>query len=146
MRKKLLIPFYRTARIRHLYLKKRMKEMGLSGNMNMILLKLSERDACSQDELCGEVLADKASVSRDCAGLEKTGLIETKTDPENRRKSLVSLTDKGEQAAAEIRKVNEAIAAVLLRGLSEEDRIFLTRCLDVMEANAAGLWAELERK
>lgn len=146
MSRDLLVPLYRTARIRHLYLKNRMKEMGLSGNMNMILMKIADGPCESQDALALEVLSDKASVSRECGALEKMGLIETVTDPSNRRKRILSLTGKGEKILGEIRKINSGIAEVLLSDIPEDEKAVLSRCMEEMESNAEELWEELTGK
>ena len=145
MKGNLLIPLYRTARIRHLYLKNRMRQMGLAGSMHMILLRIQESPCC-QDELGQRVLSDKAAVSRECACLEKMGLIETQADPADRRKRILCLTGAGERTAREISEVNGKISASLLKDISEEDREVFHRVMEMMEDNASELWEELSAK
>ena len=92
------------------------------------------------------MLSDKASVSRECGALEKMGLIETVTDPSNRRKRILSLTGKGEKTLGEIRKINSGIAEVLLSDIPEDEKAVLARCMEKMESNAEELWEFLTGK
>lgn len=62
---------------------------------------------------------DRSSLSRMVDSLEEKGFVRRKNDPEDRRKVLVSLTEKGERCYEFLNKISEEMAAEIL-GLAEE--------------------------
>ncbi|MDY9925276.1 MarR family winged helix-turn-helix transcriptional regulator [Methanosarcina sp.] len=62
---------------------------------------------------------DRSSLSRMVDSLEEKGFVRRKNDPEDRRKVLVSLTEKGERCYEFLNRISEEMAAEIL-GLGEE--------------------------
>ncbi|AKB28696.1 Transcriptional regulator, MarR family [Methanosarcina siciliae T4/M] len=62
---------------------------------------------------------DRSSLSRMVDSLEEKGFVRRKNDPADRRKVLVSLTEKGERCYEFLNEITEEIAAEIL-GLGEE--------------------------
>ena len=136
MEKQLMRSIFRVNKIRHTYIRAKMEKLGLSGNMNMILHKVGDNGFCSQNELSNDSLSDKASISRDCAKLEFMGCIEQTTDPANKRKKVIRLTKKGENALNALRRIDDEASCVLLSGLGEEERVRLAEYMLIVEKNA----------
>lgn len=69
-----------------------------------------------------EVLATGASyVSKIVRRLESDGLVERKTDPTDRRATLISLTEAGEEAARGVYALGDRMIAEVLEGWSAAD-------------------------
>jgi DNA-binding MarR family transcriptional regulator len=61
------------------------------------------------------------SVSRAVGTLQRHGRITVETDPANRRRKVLRLTEEGERLYAIMRPHTEAVADYLLRGMTEAD-------------------------
>ncbi|MBQ6221671.1 MAG: MarR family transcriptional regulator [Solobacterium sp.] len=139
MEKKIMVPFFRTAKIRQIALKRKMDSLGLSGLMHTVLHKVGEMGSCTQEEIMFESLADKGAISRDCAKLEESGLIMRQPDPENKRRKILTLTEKGKAVRKELVELDDSTAEVLLSGFSEEEKAQFVSYLERMEKNAEKL-------
>ena len=64
---------------------------------------------------------DRSSLSRMIDSLEKKGVVRRKTDPEDRRKVLISLTEKGNRYYEIILEIMEEVNDIILGVLDEED-------------------------
>ena len=139
MEKPIMLPFFRTAKIRQIMLKRKLDELGLSGLMHTVLHKVGAMGTCTQEQIIPDSLADKGAISRDCARLEELGLIIRQPDPENKRRKLLSLTEKGRRIRQELVEMDDWTAEMLLSGFSEEERTQFLSYLGRMEKNAEGL-------
>jgi len=63
----------------------------------------------------------KAGLSQMISGLEKKGFVTRKVDPENRRRIIVTLTEKGESAVAAIHRTFEAKLDVLIERFGADE-------------------------
>jgi len=75
--------------------------------------------------------------------LEQAGLVERRSDPEDRRSTLVVLTTAGEAKAIEAARAHVAAEAELLDALDPHDRAELRRLLGIMLDTYAAEPAEL---
>lgn len=81
-------------------------------------------------ELSESVLSDPSTVSRHVAQLVERGHLERRPDPDDRRASLVAVTDSGRRAADRMRlRRNQRLGAVVGRW-PEEERAELARLLN----------------
>lgn len=62
-------------------------------------------------------------------GLQERGLVERRPDPNDRRATLIALTDQGTRVGTAIRAARRAEAERFFGGLSEADRVHLARIL-----------------
>ncbi|MGH3938042.1 MAG: MarR family winged helix-turn-helix transcriptional regulator [Pseudonocardiaceae bacterium] len=69
------------------------------------------------------------SVTEVVDGLEQRGLVERRPDPNDRRATLVALTDQGKRVSQAIRTARNAEAERFFGGLSASDRMHLARIL-----------------
>jgi DNA-binding MarR family transcriptional regulator len=100
-----------------------------------VLYEDGRRQVGELAERCG--VADP-TVSKMLKSLEHNGLIERRTDPENRRVVWVSLTAKGRSLFDEIQASFEQGMAQMLGGLSDEQLRDFLRTMDHLEQLLAG--------
>ncbi|AZG46964.1 MarR family winged helix-turn-helix transcriptional regulator [Gordonia insulae] len=92
-------------------------------------------------------LADRESIRMPTAtalvdGLTKTGLVERRPDPQDRRAVIVSLTDYGQQLLDRVRGERDVILTTALNELSAADRAALAAAAPALDA----LRNQLERQ
>ena len=73
---------------------------GLHHGQGKLLATLLQQDGCSQRELCGLLQIRPASLSELLDKLERSGAVERRQSPDDRRVSCVYLTDLGRERAA----------------------------------------------
>lgn len=83
------------------------------------LLALWETDGLTQVELCGRVQIEQPTMANTLARMERDGLIERIPDPDDRRRSLVLLTQKARSLEQPLGAEARAVNAVATRGLDE---------------------------
>jgi DNA-binding MarR family transcriptional regulator len=93
----------------------------------------------SQIEVCGHTLMDKVTVSRAVSRLLQAGLIVRETDPQDRRRAVLSLSADGRAVHQRIVPLARAREATLLAALSAEERAQLDRILRKLSACARTL-------
>lgn len=84
---------------------------GLQGAQVQLLFALWRAEECRVASLATHQLVDPSVVSRQVAALEKLGLIARRTDPDDGRASLISLTEAGVDKLTEVRRMH--LAAVV---------------------------------
>lgn len=87
-----------------------------------------EEDLCA-NALAGRTGMDKVQVSRAVARMLQSGLMDRATDPKDRRRSVLRLTDKGQDVYAEIAPAALAFEDELLESLSTDEQVTLDRLL-----------------
>lgn len=95
-----------------------------------MLLRISEEDgAISQHDLSVEFLIDKVSTNRTTKYLEEQGLIKRCVCTKDRRKALLSLTDKGLELIPLIKEALIETNSWFMADLSSEEKKQLTELL-----------------
>ncbi len=84
----------------------------------------TEEDICA-NTLVGRTGMDKVQVSRAVARMHQSGLMDRATDPNDRRRSVLRLTEKGAAMYREIAPAALAFEDELLETLSTEEQITL---------------------
>lgn len=100
-----------------------------------LLRELAHRGGQSQKELAERLQIAPATLTVMLGRMEKTGLIERRSDPADQRISRVYLTDKGKAIHAEMREVMKAMEAVCFDRFTTEEKIILRRLLLQMYEN-----------
>lgn len=70
--------------------------------------------------------------------LQDKGYVEVRTDEEDRRNRIISLTDKAVNVTEQLEKGAREMNTRLIRGMTEEDKAELRRLLGIMEENLSG--------
>ena len=108
-----------------------------------LLMRLTHRDAMSQDELADSHLVDKSTVTRALARMEEAGLVIREVDEQDRRIKRVKATDRAMALTGQIRKALRAWNERLLDGFEEDEREQVLAYLQRMAENARTHWDDL---
>lgn len=107
------------------------------------LLELRAGGALSIGELGRRLRLDPSSISRSVSRIERNGWISREPDPEDQRRRLLSLTDRGREAVKDLDLHADSVVQGGLRTLSEEDAEIVARGLALYaRALAAGRLAD----
>jgi DNA-binding MarR family transcriptional regulator len=80
------------------------------------------------------------AVAQQLTGLKERGYIETQPDPDDARKTVISLTDDGRALLAAVLESREAwLARAIEETVAPEERADLDRAIDVLERLAAAV-------
>jgi DNA-binding MarR family transcriptional regulator len=94
-----------------------------------VLLLLEEIGQASQQHLAQTLSIDRANMVALLDLLQQRGLIERATDPLDRRRHLVKLTEVGRQEMQQIRQAEEELDEAFFDGLDKEEQADLHRLL-----------------
>lgn len=108
---------------------------GLHRAQHRMLMTLSENEFSSQAELAKELEVSTATVAVSLKKLERDGYIQKKAKEDDSRVNFVKLTDKGKEVVEGSREIFEYIDKQVIKGFSEEDLVFLRKCLWRMYEN-----------
>ncbi len=108
----------------------------LSAIHHSLVLAICREPGRSQDELAKDICIDKSGVARALSSLEEKGFVERKTDPENKRKTLVFPTEKLLEIIPSVRFVTAEWNRLVSEGISEEEFAIFQSVLFRIEQNA----------
>lgn len=114
---------------------RRLQPLGLSRAQWSILAILRDRDGLSQSHISDELEIEKSTVGRLIDQVEKSGWIERRPIPGDRRLWGIHLTDQARRLIAEVEKVILNTRSEMLRGLSTEQQQYLSAMLQTVKSN-----------
>lgn len=126
---------YRTAARLKQVLGARLKPFDITPEQFSLLARLWEEDGLTQSRIAELLHKDKANVTRILDRLVAKGLVERRTDPQDRRAFHVYLTGEGRAAEARLAPPVEALRARIYAGISGEEQRRLVTMLDRILAN-----------
>lgn len=100
-----------------------------------ILLALKQRPKANQREIASAVGIQEATLTHHLAGMEASGLIVRRRDPDNRRVHLIELTRSGEDAFLRLREAALAFDQCFRSGIPEAEIDQLRATVDKLMAN-----------
>ena len=100
-----------------------------------LLAILSIRDGLSQSQISDELEIEKSTTGRLIDQVEKSGWIERRPIPGDRRLWGIHLTDRARQLIAEVESIVLQTRAEMLHGLSAEQQQCLSELLQTVKAN-----------
>ncbi len=103
----------------------------------MLLKCLWNQDGLSQREIAELMGIQAATATRMVIRMERSGLVNRKTDAEDQRVSQVYLTDLGRSLQSAVEEGWMAIEKEILEGFSLEERLLLRRYLEQLYKNLA---------
>jgi len=106
------------------------------------LAELARSDGPTQEELSSLLRIDKGNTTRRLCALERSGFVERRPDPADRRLRRVFLTESGQNATAQLVAAQGTWEGTLLRGLSPREQALLPKLLQRMAINAERLLGE----
>ena len=127
-----------SARLLRKLIDRRLQPLGLSRAQWSVLAILSNHEGVSQSQISHELEIEKSTAGRLIDQVEKSGWIERRPIPGDRRLWSIHLTDQARQLLVEIERVIMHAREDMLRGLSEEQQNTLTDLLRTVKLNLAG--------
>ena len=103
----------------------------------VILLVLDSRGGASQQELCRAASIDSGNMVELLDGLEALGYASRARDPQDRRRYVVTITQRGRSALGELRQAIEEYNTRFLSPLTGPERQRLTSILRKLYATTA---------
>lgn len=94
----------------------------LSDTECMLCSYICANEGCSQDDASVALKADKTTVGKALASLERKGSIVRRQDPADKRVKRLFLTDAGRGKVAALADLHDRWLAEVLKCLSEEER------------------------
>jgi MarR family transcriptional regulator, transcriptional regulator for hemolysin len=126
-----------SARMLRKLIDRRLQPSGLSRAQWSVLAILSNHEGVSQSQISHELEIEKSTAGRLIDQVEKSGWIERRPIPGDRRLWSIHLTDQARQLLVEIERVILHAREDMLRGLSEEQQNTLTELLRTVKLNLA---------
>lgn len=102
---------------------------GLTPTQFAALIRIAEEGECSQNHLGRLAAMDVATIKGVVDRLRQKGLTKAAPAPNDKRRSLISLTPKGEQVVAEMREVGRRITRETLQPLTASEERNLLKIL-----------------
>jgi DNA-binding MarR family transcriptional regulator len=110
---------------------------GINVDQWIVLKQVSENNGCSQVEIAQSTVKDAPTTTRTIDQLVNKKLIAKQLDPNDRRKYMVFVTDKGHQLIERLLPVVQSYRQLPVQGFSEEEQeqllAFLNRMLKNLE-------------
>ncbi len=121
-------------RSHRVFISRELEDMNLTDAQVACILRVNHRPGFTQDELAWFFQVDKGTIARTIRRLEDRGFLNRKQDPDNRRRYMLSLTEKGRQAIPIIMDAERKWAELLFRNMTmEEQEAFIRMCQRLAE-------------
>ncbi len=117
---------------------KLLRENGIeiSGGQGRILFVLWKNDNLTVGEISRKTSLAKNTVSIVVDGMVQKGIVERSINPDNRRQTIISLTEYAKGLRGKYEQVSQKMNRLFYQGFSEEERIdfecYLARILDTL--------------
>jgi len=119
---------------------------GLSVSHRRTMAELGPHGAMSATEIVERSSMDKVNVSRAIAGLREAGLLKRDIDGDDHRRSVLRLTDKGNDVFDALVPRVLALEEQLLHGLTLSERETLVQLMDKVRKNAIAAQQESDSR
>jgi DNA-binding MarR family transcriptional regulator len=111
------------------------KGFDLTPEQWMVLVRLWEKDARTQGELCDATTRDASTMSRIVDSMVKRSLVRRALDPNDARSRIIVLTEEGRAASGVLVPVVRALVQRIEAGIPEADLEVTRRTLRRMTEN-----------
>lgn len=116
----------RLASQRHSAIFNRLNAQGLTPTQFAALVRVAEMGECSQNLLGRRTAMDVATIKGVVTRLKAKGFVQLNADPGDKRRTVVSLTDKGEDLVKDLHVFGQTVTTETLSPLSDaEQKTFL---------------------
>lgn len=124
------------------YLENRLRPYGLTAEQFQVLRNLQEDLGMTQNEICEIVEKSPANMTRILDRLEKKGYLQRRDNPEDRRSSLVFLTDQGLELMDLVRTEISDFDAKVTKGIPGDQLQTMRDVVKKIQANVHELIKE----
>ncbi|WP_338215498.1 MarR family winged helix-turn-helix transcriptional regulator [Companilactobacillus muriivasis] len=112
-----------------------LKDKGLNAFEGILLSIVYKNKSCTQDKIVEITVSDGAIVARSLKKLENYGYVLRKPDPDNGRRKVVMITEKGEELYDKVRRDFHASNEVMFKGITSEEQAQLESILEKVYRN-----------
>jgi DNA-binding MarR family transcriptional regulator len=119
-------------RTRTIHLNNEIKDLELTAGQVPFLMHLSRKEGITQDDLAVHLHIDKGTVARALKKLEDNGFIYREINPQNRRRYLLFLTEKGRQIVPQIYDIDKEWEHSVCSNLSDTEYSRLFNALQTL--------------
>ncbi len=119
-------------RSRNRFMSERLRDLGFSGAMFLILLYIERHPGTTQDNIANHMFIDKCNVARRTKKLETLGYLYRETDQNDRRQNNLYLTEKGRELVPVIRSYLAQWGHSITASLTDEECASLLALLTKM--------------
>lgn len=124
-----------TARLLRKLIDRRLQPLGLSRAQWSVLAILSNHEGVSQSQISHELEIEKSTAGRLIDQIERSGWIERRPTPGDRRLWSIHLTERARQLLVEVEGVILHSRDEMLRGLSDDQQRCLIDILQTLKLN-----------
>lgn len=117
------------------------EKFGITGGQYYFLNALIREDGIIQEELASNVHMNESTITRALKKLEDVGMVHRKVDEDNRRKKIITVTEKGRDVVDKIRKSDEEWDNKI-KSLSSTEKIKLKETLITLTLEALQMMHE----
>lgn len=110
------------------YMKSRFSNLDLGHDVRYIMF-IYDNQGCSQDDLVNMFGQSKGNIAKILKKLENEGFIKRKVNPENRRKYMLNITEKGSEMVPKYRKISKQWEREV--GITDEDNELKKRIKEI---------------
>lgn len=110
------------------YMKMKFSDIDLGHDVRYVIF-IYDNPNCSQDDLVNMFGQSKGNIAKTLKKLEDEGFIKRETNPENRRKYMLNVTEKGSELVPEYRKISRQWENEV--GISKEDEELRKRIREI---------------
>lgn len=101
---------------------KKMRPLGLYPGQDLILLTLLKNGQVSQNKLVVELCVDHSTIAKSVRRMVSADLVKTEKSTEDKRVTLVSLTEHGRELATKVEEICVTSERAATSGLSDEEQ------------------------
>lgn len=127
--------FVQVCRLHYIRTHTVLEEIGVYRGQPPVLFHLHDQDGLSHSELSHRLQVSAATITKMIQRMEKAGLVQRRSDPNDQRVSRVYLTEAGRAIRAEVMQRHRMIEAEAFAGFSPEDEATMRRLLSQMREN-----------
>ena len=124
------------ARNHFIFMNRELKHLELTEGQVPCLMVISKKSGITQDGLAKMFHIDKGTIARAIRKLEEKGMINKVQDPVNRRRYLLSITEKGENLIPVILQAEKRWEDIIFKGFSNEERSFMFKGMRRLAENS----------
>ena len=111
------------ARSHHRVAGQLLREAGLYPGQELVLMQLWQRDSQSQNSLSRSLHLDHSTIAKSVRRLQDAGLVSCIRSEEDRRVTLVSLTQAGREIESRVTQVWSKMEDITTKNLSDEEKV-----------------------
>ena len=124
-----------TSRLLRLLVEQRLRPYGMTRAQYATLIKLDDQDGQVQNELAEALEVQPIAMVRLVDQLSAEGLVERRSDPQDRRRNRLFITEGGRGRVAELARFKEELGAEVFDGIGEDDLRQMLGTLDRLHGN-----------